>query len=77
MKYLFYYPDYNIRQEKVLIPHEAWELSREMSPDKGKKYLKEQSSGEEWFTDKSPLFEAIKTGILNCNGIHKCIVTKL
>jgi hypothetical protein len=27
--------------------------------------------------DQSPLFHAITTGILECNGTHRCIVTKI
>jgi hypothetical protein len=37
--------------------------------------MKSLTQGQEWFTDKSPLFDAIETGILNCNGIYQCKVT--
>lgn len=37
--------------------------------------------GDEWFTDHSPLFKAINTGILSLpksqGGDHKCKITKL
>lgn len=35
------------------------------------------TKGEEWFTDKSPLFYAIKTGVMYCNGKHKCMVREI
>lgn len=75
MIYIFTYPDIGVIQEKVLISHDDYLRIKEIKdPDEYKAELKKLTKGMEWFTDKSPLYEAIFTGILNCNGIYKCIV---
>lgn len=79
--YTIHYPEYGVTQEKVLIPHSIYtqymsipyETKEEQSIAKG--WLKKQTGGKEWFTDKSPIYEAITTGIINCNGQHKVIIT--
>mgnify|MGYP001615428177 CR=1 FL=1 len=83
MKYEFYYPHSEVTQSKLLIPHTEYLKFKVLPEDSGKeekrkkKLEKEITQGKEWFTDKSPLFRAIYTGILNCNGIFKCKVKKL
>lgn len=62
MEYPIYQIEYlrsKVIQYKVLIPHSLYE--------KLKLEGKLKQIGE-YFTDASPLFEAIATGILNCNG---------
>jgi len=76
------YVDLNIKQYKTLISHSEYLISKELFlkemsrtdiPDKkknskiGKEYLKKYG---EYFTDKSPLFDAMQTGYLSCNGQH-------
>jgi hypothetical protein len=81
--YHIHYPEYNVIQEKVLISHEIYleyknmPSATEAQNKRAKDFLKYHTKGKEWFTDQSPLWDAIETGILNCNGIHKCIVTKV
>jgi hypothetical protein len=79
--YEFHYPQSKVRQHKILISHDDYltvkampEETKEQAFDK-KKAMKSLTQGQEWFTDKSPLFDAIETGILNCNGIYQCKVT--
>lgn len=75
--YLFVYPDKNIRQFKILIPREVWEKYRSISDDDAaKKFLKQHTNGMEWFIPGSPYYEAIETGVLNCNGRYPVVVTK-
>lgn len=70
-------------QKKRLIKHSDYlkvKLLPETTPEEIEEketVLKSITGGHEWFTDKSPLFDAIKTGILNCNGQHYCKVTDL
>lgn len=80
MIYEIYYPDVNMKQEKILISHTDY-LKFKVLPEDSKKIIQEKeklekitTKGLEWFTDKSPLYEAISTGILNCNGIYKCLI---
>lgn len=80
--YEFYYPDSGVTQQKVLISFEEYlrikvlpEDSKKEEKRKGK-ILEEMTGGNEWFTDKSPLFYAICSGVLECNGIYPCIVKK-
>ena len=79
--YEFFYSTNNVTQNKILISHKEYlrvksmpEETKEEVAEK-KKEMKLLTKGQEWFTDKSPLFDAIETGILNCNGVHKCKVT--
>lgn len=75
MIYIFTYPDYNVIQEKLLISHKKYLMVNVIEDyDRMKAALKKLTDSKEWFTDESPLYEAISTGILKCNGIHKCIV---
>lgn len=81
--YKVHYPANGITQTKVLISHEDYlEIMRMSGNNENeikaqKAALKELTGGKEWFTDRSPYFEAIETGILNCNGIHECQLTKI
>ena len=76
MVYKITYPDSGIIQYKICIDHNEWLDSKKLSENQQKKKLEYLSKGMEWFTDQSPLYFAIFTGILDCNGIHKCIVTQ-
>lgn len=81
--YQFYYPNSNITQTKILIKHfqylEINRMPEESEEEEKIKALawKELTKGEEWFTDKSPFYEAISTGIIDCNGNFPCIITKI
>lgn len=83
MMFEFYYPEANVTQTKILIKHEDYLKIKILVEDDEKeeqrkeKALKELTNNKQWFTDKSPLFEAIFTGILNCNGIFKCQVKQI
>lgn len=81
MIYEFYFPESKVTQRLLLISHEVWKTYRAMPQDsnkqakKAKAFLKEYTGeSDHWFTDQSPLFEAITTGILDCNGKYKCQV---
>jgi hypothetical protein len=81
--YEFFYPDRNIKQKKILIPHEEY-LKLKVLPDDSEEeeerkegLLTKLTGGMEWFTDKSPLFDAINTGTINCNGTHPVKITRL
>lgn len=77
MIYTVTYLDYGITQKKLLIPHSIYEGYKNMPYDTkeeqsaAKSWLKNKTKGREWFTNKSPYYEAIKTGVLNCNGKHR------
>lgn len=78
MMYEFEYPNKGVKQTKLLISHGDWEKWRAM-PENNKReerdkahFWEKVTKGEQWFTDKSPLFDAIPTGILECNGIYPC-----
>lgn len=78
--YTFIYPENGIIQKKILISHENYLLFK-INPEDNKKIEKYKESlmkditlNMEWFTDKSPLFDAIFTGILNCNGYQNEII---
>lgn len=84
MWYEFYYPKSNVRQKLFLISHDVFLKYKEMPQDsnkqvkKAKAFLMEYTGGiDQWFTDKSPLFYAIYTGIIDCNGKHKCEAIEL
>jgi len=74
--YSFYYPEYGVYQEKILISHNDYLTVKVLPEDSGKeekrkdKALKILTKGKQWFTDKSPLYDAIITQVLQCNGIH-------
>lgn len=72
-----------IIQQKVLIRHSDYlkvnslpETTDEEIEIKEAEMFK-LTGGKEWFTDKSPLFDAIKTGVLNCNGQYPVKVVDL
>ncbi len=54
--------DNGVQQIKNLVSHEDW-LSTKDRKDWKKVQL--ELFGEAWFTDQSPLFEAISTGVLD------------
>lgn len=72
-----------LKQRKRLIRHSdylAWKNLPETTEDEIELKVgafKTITGGDEWFTDKSPYFDAIKSGTLNCNGTHICIVIDL
>lgn len=67
------YPDLGVSQQKVLIDHSAYQEYLEMpyetkvEQEAAKKWLKKQTGGMEWFTEKSPFYEAITTGLYRAN----------
>lgn len=75
--YNIHYPDRDIRQVKILIPHNEYLRISELEPDEYKRELKRITKGHEWFTDQSPYYQAITTNIIDCNGQYKCIVTPI
>lgn len=82
MMYEFFWIDSNVKQRKLLISHSIWEEYNSMpklteaQEKRAKAFLKYHTKGNQWFTDKSPLYDSISTGILNCNGQYKCIVNE-
>lgn len=74
MMYKIEYPEKGFVQYKKLISHSVWEQIISIKDDEERSAKLKQLGL--FFTDKSPLFEAITTGILDCNGQHKCIVSK-
>ena len=76
--YQFHYPDKNITQKKILLPIEIYNTYKAITDDdEAKKFLKSHTKGMEWFIPGSPYFDAVTTGIVNANGSHPVIVTKL
>ena len=75
MMYEFKYPN-GITQIKKLISHEDYLTWNEMPESTDEEIvLKEDfwkgiTNGKEWFTDKSPYYDAIRTGVINANGQH-------
>lgn len=77
--YEFHYINSGVVQQKVLIK-DLWYRYSKLLPEKGRKRAMKCIVGSnEWFTDKSPLYEAINSGKLQIyNGTYvPCIVTKL
>lgn len=72
--------DDGLSQIKNLISHEEYLKTFELEYEKGKK-LRKQLFGDYWFTDKSPLFLAISTGVLSLpshqGGDTKCLIEKI
>jgi len=75
MRYRFTYEN-GMSQILILIKHQDY-LRFKYHPDDTEKIAKEKktlekqiTSGQQWFTDESPLFKSITTGLLDCNGIH-------
>lgn len=90
--YLIHYPTYGITQAKNLIAHADFlsiikptraridELKD--SPERARLQSELVSQfGQDWFTDQSPLFEAITTGMLELlphqGGSHPCIIKQV
>lgn len=81
----FYYPHSNVTQDKILVSHEEWLKIKAMPYDKNdkedkayKQAIKQLTGGLDWFTDRSPLYKAISTGVLELpNYSFKCEVIEL
>lgn len=69
-EYSITYLKSGINQRKILIPHEEYLRISEMEIEVRDSALKKLTGGKEWFTDKSPLYEAIESGVLDCNGLY-------
>lgn len=71
--YILEYPDLGIKQEKLLIDHSIYleylSLPYETKEEQSlaKQWLKSKTNGMEWFTERSPYFEAISSRKYNCN----------
>lgn len=78
--YQFTYPDKNVVQSKVIVSHDDYLIWKGMPEETDEQaaakdlYWKSKTGGHEWFTDKSPYYDSIHTGVLNCNGRHLCNV---
>ena len=72
--YRITYPEFGVTQYKCLISHSDYVEAKNISAEASKERMQELTSGMEYFTDKSPLHDAIATGILNCHIITECIV---
>ena len=83
MMYSIHYPEHKVIQQKIMIPDAIYREYKEMPSEteaqkkRGKKFLEYHTKGKLWFTDASPLARAIETGILEANGTHICIMTKI
>ena len=77
--YKITYPDSNVTQYKVLIKHLWWTYSKVLPEKKAKKAIKCISKDNEWFTEKSPIYDAITTGkLLIYDGTYRrCIVEEV
>ena len=65
--YRIHYPDLNVIQTKNLIKHSDYLTGKEIkNQNERKKYFSQ--FGENWFTDQSPLFLSMKSGVLDCNS---------
>ena len=67
------YPNLGVKQQKLLISHQVYldylSLPYETKEEQSfaKRWLKRATLGMEWFTEKSPFFEAIESGVYKCN----------
>lgn len=76
------YPDLGIKQIKKLVSHYQYLKDKSVFKKETPSYAYQiQLHGEvynlnikEFFTDESPLYKAIETGTLECNGTYKCII---
>ena len=81
--YEFHYPDKNITQQKVLIPHSIYEQYNAMPYDSkedqasAKVFLNSHTDGMEWFTEKGAYFKAIYTGFVEANGKYPVVVKNI
>lgn len=66
-EYTFHWLESGIIQDKILISHNFYVSTSD-------KEFKELIGTREWFTNLSPLYDAISTGVMNCNGIYYCNV---
>lgn len=75
--YEFFYPHSRVRQIKKLISHSAYLKTTLLEPELQDEAIRTLSEGNEWFTDRSPLYAAIETGRLQCNGEYRVVIKKL
>ncbi len=82
MMYQFTYSG-GITQKKILVSHSDWGIWRSLPEQTDEQiavkesFWDEKTKGQPWFTDKSPLYDAIETGILNCNGKHSVTIIQM
>jgi hypothetical protein len=72
--YVIFYPEVGITQKKTLIPHWMYHMGKSIKDKEARKVYFDGLG--DYFTDESPLFFAMGTGILNCNGKHKVQFSK-
>ena len=82
--YEFYYPDLNVRQQKVLWSREEYERHNSIEDeDEAKAYKRLQIGSYDFFLPGSPLFDAIETGYVSyprspaMGGPYRTIVKKI
>lgn len=81
--YQFTWHKSKVVQKKILVSHDdylEWKSmpsETEEQENEKHKFWNQVTKGMEWFTDKSPYWEAVTTGTLNCNGIHHVTVCLL
>lgn len=80
--YRITYPKYKVQQTKNLVSHDRWKELMKMVEDKVvEKDVIKKTFGESFFTDKSPLGDALISGKLvlpeNQGGIHDIKFKKL
>lgn len=79
--YTFHWHASGVVQDKILLPASVYEQYMALpyrtkdEQKAAKKWLKGYVGRQEWFTDDSPLFRAIETGVCDANGIHRVTVT--
>lgn len=67
------FPSLGVNQVKILIPHFVYQayslLPQDTKEDEAyaKGFLKKFTKGYEWFTERSPYYEGIKSGMYGCN----------
>lgn len=69
------YLEKDMIQYKTLISHKLWEEVKAIKSDK--EYKKAKDKLGLFFTDQSPLYESIITGILHSNGQHLVKITPI
>src|SRR6266542_3390607 len=81
-RFEFEYPN-GVVQQKILVSHDDYLKWRSMSEKTGEDVIikegfwKSKTSNKEWFTDKSPFYDAIETGLISCNGVHPVKIREL
>jgi hypothetical protein len=76
--YELHYVDADLKQIKCRISYIQYSYSKQLSEKDQKNYLKIITNGKEWFTDRSPINDAIESGELHhYGGISKVKITRL